>query len=425
MKVKKLPLNIVSIVPVTLLILVLLVGGCGGKTPGNTNGGNGNGGNGEDVVITVGNLTDQTGVASEPMSYIEMALEDIVEYYNENNLIPGVRLRVTDYDDQYDPARDIPGYRKLKSDGADFIWTPVTLAVPVLKPILDRDKFVLFVATANMPKHELEGGYVFSMGITPRNEAYTLLEWLPENDEDFPEGRPALIGAAAWNDGYSNLLFEAAKDYADAHPDKYKWDKTFLTDFSFSWKVEADALKDCDYVFLPTPPHVFVRDFRDAGGTAKFLATDPCTAFLGIIGDSGLWDEVDGSLFIRSSRWYNETGPIIDITNQLLEEKHSASEAAEIRRQGCGYIATKNQFLMLDIVRKAVEEVGPENFDSQALYDAAITWEYEYEGIPKFNNFDANKRIAQNYYAVYEADAALENIVRAHTDWLPEVDTVD
>ncbi len=76
---------------------------------------------------------------------------------------------------------------------------------------------------------------------------------------------------------------------------------------------------------------------------------------------------------------------------------------------------------MLDIVRKAVEAVGAENFDSQALYDAATSWTYEYEGISDFNSFDENKRIAQNYYAVYELDAAEEDIFRVHKDWLPQV----
>ena len=392
-------------------------------TISNGNGSNTNA-NGKQVVITIGNLTDQTGVASEPMSYIEMALDDMVWYYNQNNLIPGVELKVVDYDDQYDPARDIPGYKKLKRDGADFMWSPVTLAVPVLKPHLDADKFVMFTATANMSERELEGGYVFSLGITPKNEAYTILKWISENDENFPTDRPARIGAAAWNDGYNNLIFEAAEDYVKANPDKFVWDTSFLTEFKFNWTVEAEELKDCDYVFMPTPPHVFLRDFRNAGGTAKLLGTDPPAAFLGIVGDSDLWNEMDGSLFLRSSRWYNETGMIIDITNSLLEQRHSLSEANEIRRQGCGYIATKQFYMMLDIVRETVERVGAEEFSSDELYNTAINWQFELDGVSDFNNFTPTKRISQNYYAVYEGRASEENIFRIDEEWIPQVDSV-
>ncbi len=411
---------------VFLLALVLVISCNDEETEPSGNVTNGNGDVEEEVVITIGNLTDQTGVAAQAIAMIDIALDDIVEYYNDNNLIPGVRLKVVEYDTQYDSAKALPGYLKLTSDGADFLWTPVTLAVPVLKPRLDRDKFVAFTATANMDKEDLQGGYIFSMGITPEYEAYTLLKWIAENDEDFPAGRPAKVGAAAWDDGYNNLLFAAAEDYVDAHPDLYEWDQTFLTEMGFNWTVQAEALKDCDYVFMAVPPHIFIRDFRAAGGTAKLLGTDPALAFTREIGNSGLWDEIDGALFIRSSRWYNETGEIIDLTNQLLDEKHSESEAAAFREQGCTYISIKNLYIMLDIVRKAVEEVGAEAFKSnpsEQLYNAAISWEFEYEGIPDFNSFDKTKRIAQNYYAVYVADGSKQDIFRAHEDWLPQVDS--
>ncbi|NQT74268.1 MAG: hypothetical protein HQ553_16105, partial [Chloroflexi bacterium] len=57
-----------------------------------------------DVVITIGNLSDLTGVSSNAMVYINMALDDLIKYYNENNLIPGVRLNVITYDGQMNPA---------------------------------------------------------------------------------------------------------------------------------------------------------------------------------------------------------------------------------------------------------------------------------------------------------------------------------
>jgi len=409
------------LVLISLLIALFLFAACNNDNENPSSGGNGKVTNGEEVVITIGNLTDQTGVAAEGMAPIQMALNDIVGYYNDNNLIPGVRLKLISYDDQYDPARDIPGYQKLKRDGADLIWTSCPPAIPVLKPRLDMDKFVMFSATANMPLDELSGGYVFSLGINAENEAYTLLKWIAENDKDFPTDRPAKIGAAAWNDGYNNMLFEAAEAYVKAHPDKFEWDTSYLTEMKFNWTVEAEELKDCDYVFVPTPPHVFMREFRNAGGTAKFLGTEVPCAFLREIGDMGLWERIDGMLFLKSSRWYNETGEIIDISNQLLGENHSVDEAARIRRQGTGYNATKQAYLMCDIIREAVEQVGAENFDSDALFDAATNWEFSLDGLPDFNNFSPTKRISQNYYAVYEARASEESIFRLHDDWLPQV----
>ncbi|MFO8102360.1 MAG: ABC transporter substrate-binding protein [Dehalococcoidia bacterium] len=407
---------------ILLLSLPLLLTCSNGDSTATDNDSNPPETNGE-VTITIGNLTDQTGVAAEAMYYVGLALNDIAEYYNQNNLIPGVKLKVIDYDEQYDASKDIPGYLKLKQDGADLIWTPVPQAVPVLKPYADRDKYVVFTASANMEESELNGGYVFSLGITPENEGYSFLSWLAENDEDFPIDRPARIGAAAWDDGYSNLLYGAAEEYARAHPEQFEWDQTFLTNFNFDWTTQAEELKDCDYVFIPTPPQIFMEDFRSAGGTAKFIGTDLPLAFLRFFDKADLWEQADGSLFIRSSRWYNETGEMIDVTNQLLEEKYFAEKAEDILSQGCTYIGTKHAYLMLDIVRQAVEEAGAENFDSAALYDAAISWSYEYENIPDFASFDEEKRISQNYYAIYEARASGKDIYRVHDEWLPFVDS--
>ncbi|MCP4612749.1 MAG: ABC transporter substrate-binding protein, partial [Planctomycetes bacterium] len=87
----------------------------------------------ETVKITIGNLSDLTGVSANAMGIINMALEDTVEYYNEQNLIPGVELEVITYDGQFNPARDISGYEWLKENGADLIFTAVPPTAVTLK----------------------------------------------------------------------------------------------------------------------------------------------------------------------------------------------------------------------------------------------------------------------------------------------------
>ena len=110
----------------------------------------------------------------------------------------------------------------------------------------------------------------------------------------------------------------------------------------------------------------------------------------------------------------------MDLTNQFLDEKRPG-EADEIRQAGCGYIAVKQIFLMLQIVKETVEAVGAENFSSQALFDTASSWSYSLYGIDDFNSFSETKRFSQNYYAVYEARAAEKDLFRMHEDWLPQV----
>lgn len=377
----------------------------------------------EPVTITIGNITDLSGVAAQAMSSINKALYDVVRYYNDENLIPGVKLAVIDYDNQYDPAKDLVGYERLTEKGADFFWTPVPPTVSSLRPVVDQDETVLFTPTGNMSVL-MPPGYVFSLGIMPQSQSYTLLKWIAENDPDFPSDRPASIGGAAWNDAYSDVFLDSMEEYALAHPKDYDFVGGFLTEFKFSWSSEIDSLKDCDYVFLPTPPQTFIEEFRSKGYKAKFIGGDLHTSFLQFIDKDDLWDEFDGMLLVRAGRWWNESGEFMDMIYELLE-RYRPDEAYSLQRQGSGYLAAKQIYLMLDIVRQAVNEVGPEYYDSDILYRAAQSWEYEYEDISRFNNFKPDKRYSQNYYAMYEARAgetpAESNLFRIQEDWIPQV----
>lgn len=87
---------------VAILVLALtLLPSCGGKStsePADTS-----------VTITIGNISDLTGASSNAMRYVNMALEDTVNYYNEQGLIPSAQIRVLTYDGHFDPAREHPG----------------------------------------------------------------------------------------------------------------------------------------------------------------------------------------------------------------------------------------------------------------------------------------------------------------------------
>ena len=367
------------------------------------------------VAITIGNLTDKTGAGSNALQYIDMALADVVEYYNENDLIPGVEVKVVEYDGQIDPARDLPGYEWLKQQGADLItaWNPTSSAS--LKHKVDADKFVMFTASGNL-EEIMPPGYVFSLGIIPEYLAFTLLDWIAENDWDYRTRGPANIGGTAWTDAYSVNFFGAMKEYAEAHPDQFEYVGGYLTNFTFTWGPEVEALKDCDYVFVPTPMHVFVKEYRMAGHTAKFIGADPQAAFMRMIDEGDLWGEIDGMLFIRASRWWNDEGPIIDLSRQLLYESHPGS-AEEVMRSGAGYLAVSQIYQILRIIANAVEAVGAENFDSEALYEAAQSYSEMIEGTERYS-FGESKRYSIDAFVIQEARATEKDIFRVHEGWI-------
>ena len=372
----------------------------------------------EKVTITIGNHTDLTGVAANAMSVITMAVKDTVDYYNEQNLIPGVKVKVIDYDTQYDPSRDIPGYKLLKEKGADVLFGTVASAGLTLKPFLEEDKIVMIMMSPNTEAF-VPPGWVFALGNALFDEQlYTLLNWIAENDPDFPQDRPAKIGGAMFGESAGTAIIEAAEKYAKANPEQYEWVEGFLTGFQFVWTTEANALKDCDYVIPATPPTAFVEAYRQAGGKGKFIGVDPHVAFMGMVDKADLWDEMDGGYFIRSFRWWTDDTEYMRFTRQLLSENHP-SEEDEIIGNGVGYITVQPIVMLLEAIKETVEEIGARNFTSEALYNHLLSFSMEFDGCQ--HSFSETKRTSNDYLNIHRLDAPKKDLFLAHEGWLPIV----
>lgn len=372
-----------------------------------------------DVVITIGNLSDVTGVASSALNVVTMALEDLAKFYNDVAMIPGIEFEVITYDTQYNPDLDVTGYEWLIEHGADVIFTPVTSAVATLKSRLEQERMVLFTV---VPTEEsiVPPGYVFCSGnASGREVSFTTLDWIAENDPDFPEDRPAQIGGAYWTEAYAQEILKGAEEYAAAHPDKYEWVGSYLEPFTFNWGEAVEALKDCDYVLPPVPTNQFAREYRDSGYMAKFVGTDAHLVFLDRIAHADLWDELDGMLFVKPGRWWNEDDELIDLIKILLQDNHP-DIVNEIRANGSGYLTIRPLSVMFSLIAETVKAVGPQNFSSQAIYDEARSFSMTIDGIEMYS-FNETKRVSSNYLGVYELNAAERDIFRITPEWYPIV----
>ncbi|NQT72357.1 MAG: ABC transporter substrate-binding protein [Chloroflexi bacterium] len=377
-----------------------------------------------DVVVTIGNITDITGLASNAMSPINKGLDDIVRHYNDQNLIPGVTLKVIHYDGQYDPAKDIPGYHWLKEQGVDFLFTTVGSAVGTLKPLLEKDGMVMF--TVSPSKKDVDpGGPIFAPG-SPFHEdlAYSLLYYLPEIDPYFPQDRPAKIGGAMWAEAAGISTLAGAEVYATTHPEQYEWVGTHLPYMTFIWGPEVEALKDCDYVIPPALLNQFVKEYRDAEYTAKLVGTHSHDAFIGLLAKANLWDQADGTIFLRASELWDQDTLTVNLMKELLQKYRTPSEAEEIRRSGSGYLTGYNFHIMLELIADAVELAGPEGFGAEAIYEAAESFTLEIDGIER-EAFSDTRRISINYLVPYELRAAEKDEFRVGTEWYPLIHMPD
>jgi len=406
------------------LLSVMLLAACG-----NSNGENGNGTSptqpsptGEQVLITIGNHTDMTGVASTAMIVITKALEDMAAYYTDEQLIPGVKFEVITFDGSYNPDYDIPGYEELKRQGADLFFGNVAPTPVNLKHLLERDKMVFFTAAPALEAFD-PPGWVFACGQTLiQYEAATLLKWIAENDPDFPkktQNRPAKVGGAFWKENYGEDCLEGAEEYANAHPDQYEWVGGFLSDWSFLWDEEVEALKDCDYVFPAIPPNQFVKQYRAGGGKATFIGSDAHIAFLTDIERDNLWNEFDGMWLVKPSQWWNDEGDIIDLTYEILHKYNTPDEVDEIMETGIGYMATQQIYVMFELIKAASASVGPDNLNSQAIFDEAKSFSIIVDDC--HHSYNEDKRTSSDELAIYEIRASQKDIFRADPRWLPVI----
>ncbi|MBM3132526.1 MAG: ABC transporter substrate-binding protein, partial [Chloroflexi bacterium] len=375
------------------------------------------------VPITIGVLSDLTGPASQAMTVVDMALADIVRYFNENNRTPVAELKVITYDEQYNPSNDIPGYQWLKERGADVILSGLPPVPVSLRPLVDQDKMVMF-ALITTPDIESPPGRLFAMNVQGEPYKAALLKWIAENDPNFPKGRPAKIGAVGHNEPYAISHQKGMEQYAKAHPDQYEWVAGFLLDWTtVTFGSQVEALKDCDYVFPPTTGFYipsFIKEYRAAGGKATLLGDDATLAYLGLMVDGAGWEAFDGMIISLLNGWWNDEFELPKLASQLLTEYHGAGAAEATKKQsGISYLGSfMQQYGAVSVISEAINRAGPKNFSPQELYDTATSFKMTYGGGVEWN-FTDTKRTAWNGFGVYEADAERQDVFRADPKWYP------
>jgi len=372
----------------------------------------------EKVKITIGNHTDITGAASTAMEIVDVGLEDIVHYYNDNNIIPGVEIDIVKYDGMNDPGRDIPGWKWLREKGSDVIISWLPAVGLTLQALADREQLPYFATTVSKELID-PPGYMFAGSPLIEPYAWSLIDWVMENDWNWQTNGPAKVGGGLDEAANPKLIFGTFEKYAEMYPERMEWVGGYTVPLgTYTWAKEVIELKDCDYIYLPNIFPFFMKDYKNAGlDKAKFLTTDNHTAFLSLMNDMGLWSEFDGTLNLSQSEWWTEDAEYSNFARELAGTYRSGGDYTEIEESPKGYNSFANGMFILEAIRIAAETVGPENIDSQAIYEATQQVVIEFDGVQRFS-YSETKRTSTDRLAMYEANADTKGFDRI-SEWFP------
>ena len=375
------------------------------------------------LTITIGEITDLTGPASPAIITLHYALEDMVRRYNEEEIIPGVKLKIVSWDTKYDAARQVPGYDWVRGKGAKLIISVTPDTGVYLKPFADRDEFPLFNLSTDVGMLE-PPGWVFTMSTPISWGLVTLMDWVRENHWDDDQGTPK-IGLVGWAENVIVSINADIEEYLEKHPGEWEYAGVRTAPFgTVAWSGEVDALKDCDYVCAyGFPAGAIINEFHERGHSPVFLDSMTGSAYRGFLMDLVGFPGLDGMLSANISLYRDQTTPMVEQAKEILDS-YRPGEAEEIIDAGFSYIGGwHNLTAAFQILHQAIDAVGAENLSSQAIYDAAVNYKATgaiWEGYPEWS-FSPTKRYLIDHVTIYEFQEAADDMVRITDYWIPLV----
>jgi hypothetical protein len=168
-----------------------------------------------------------------------------------------------------------------------------------------------------------------------------------------------------------------------------------------------------------------LRDLRAAGSQATLL---DCGSAMGsyqkmFVQQVG-WDMLDGCYSTSNSYSWSDSGPLIDLAKTLVYKYHSAGEAQDILSGGNGYVGPAAMMVgILEVLQQAVKNVGAENFNGQAYYDAAMNYKTAsplWQNYPELGFSETRRKLMDHSLISGFKGGDLKSYVTI-SDWLPDI----
>jgi len=354
-----------------LLVTAPVFAGCGG--------GDGDAAN----RVTIGYLGDFTGAASLPCQDLYKGLTDYFAMVEEDDPIPGVTLKMIHYDTRMDYSRAPGAFEWLRGQGSDIFFDFSPIFSQILADKHEQAEIPAFslVTTPDLMQRE----WFTSYSVDYPSEAEVAIYWIVDEWWDYDEmGRPPVVGHMGCS-GYesSTQIRDKLEEVHSADPTKFELKQTFAPAGTTTWATELIQMIDCDIMLvnlLGPQPASLLREATNRGYEGTFLGTSLCFG--------GSWEliksaaaqlsDLDGALLMHAHPIFTDDIPFTDLVEANLERYRSDEDTD--RLAWTYFNAQEMAMILVDIIRRAALEVGPDNVDAAALYDAAQSIDMTLEG---------------------------------------------
>jgi len=370
--------------------------------------------------IVIGFMGDFTGPAAATCGELYKGITDYFRMVEEDDPIPGVKVKIITYDTRMDYSRAPMGYEWLKGKGADifFNFSPIFQEILVEKHQQDSIPSFTFASSPAIVGQD----WVYTLSIHYPWEAEAAMEWILEDwwPEQEKDGIPKVghIGVS----GYVSTaqVTDTLEELHTLAPTKFDLEEAAAPPGTMTWAVEISRLEDCDIIIVDLFGPQMASFLREA------IAKDYQGALLGTsLAFLGFWDlakaaarqleDLDGALAMQTQLVLTDDVPFVDQMRNNLERFRPAE--AETLGRGTSYMAAQMAGLVLeDTIRRTVAEVGAENVDAVALNNALKSIDKTVEGFGEALECHEGSNILHRMLRVVEYRAT-EDDWYAITDW--------
>jgi ABC-type branched-subunit amino acid transport system substrate-binding protein len=317
-------------------------------------------------TVQFGWVLPLTGPASSPSQVILSGGEDYVRYFNEQEAIPGVRIKHLWRDNRFETALALSHYQTLVAAGVPIIIIEQVPPLHALRESFVSDEVVAFVSGGGYHEIVYPGhDWIYTITPTLGEQTAVVLQYFMENWEEEKPPRLALVAMeGGW--GYEpRYVTEYARSLGfEVLPPEVV--PVVVLDAAVQLLRLRGTGADLVHIQALAPSvGPILRDAERLGLLGEFQFAGHSSA-MGerVIELAGIASE--GFLTAREYPWFNETevpGIKLMIDNMMKYRGRVTMDP----EYTFGWVAVA---VICEAIRRAVENVGYENLDGRAVKEA-------------------------------------------------------